>query len=414
MQRFDTIVLGLGALGSAALYHLARSGQKVLGIDRFAPPHPYGSTHGETRITRLAIGEGPEYTPLALRSHELWREAERETGSRLLTSCGGLIISNQAQKSISHGVPDFFENTLAAARRYGITHEVLDSAAIRRRFPQFDVRAGEVGYFEPEAGFLRVEECVRAHLALARRAGATLLLDEEGVDFQGSDDAVEVATSRGTWSAERMLVAAGAWLPKLLGRPYGDLFRVTRQVLHWFEITSEPEMFAPGRCPVFIWELPDRPQGIYGFPSLEGSSIKIATEQGIATVDPDTIDRTVSPREIAAMHAEYVAPYLSRLGRRSLRTAVCMYTEAPGGRFVVDGHPEHERVTVASACSGHGFKHSAALGEALAQRLARGESRIGLAPFSLESLGERAATMSPAQRSAWDAWMTRLEERRAR
>jgi sarcosine oxidase len=391
-MHFDTIVLGLGALGSAALYHLAGSGQKVLGIDRFAPPHPYGSTHGDTRITRLAIGEGPEYTPLALRSHELWRGIERETGMHLLTSCGGLIISNPGQKPVLHGVPDFFETTVAAARQYGIGHEILDAGEIRRRFPQFNVQPHEQGYYEPEAGFLRVEECVRAQLDLARRRGAAVRVDEQVEGFESTAASVTVTTREGTYTAGHLLIAAGAWLPGLIGQPLAGLFRVTRQVLHWFEIRSAPALFSPGRCPVFIWELPDRPQPIYGFPTVGASgavpSIKIATDQTIA-VDPDHVERSVTPEEIAAMYSDYVEPWLPGLGPRSVRTAVCMYTEAPGGRFVIDTHPDHERVTFASACSGHGFKHSAALGEALAERLTMGASRIDLEPFSLARLRER-------------------------
>lgn len=395
MPHFDTIVLGLGALGSAALYHLAASGQRVLGVDRFAPPHPYGSTHGDTRITRLAIGEGVEYTPLALRSHELWRTIEGETGTELLTSCGGLIISNRMQKPVSHGVPDFFDNTLAAARRHGIAHEVLDAAEIRRRFPQFNVQPHELGYYEPEAGFLRVEECVRAQLDLARRCGATIRVDEKVERFASTADSVTIATRRRTYSAGHLLIAAGAWLPRLVGPPLADLFTVTRQVLHWFEIRSAPETFSPGRFPIFLWELPDRTQPIYGFPSVAGAvgpapSIKIATEQSIATVDPDHVQRSVAPHELAEMYSGYVAPYFPGLGPRSPRTAVCMYTGAPGGRFVIDTHPDHERVTFGSACSGHGFKHSAALGEALAQRLTVGRSRIDLEPFSLARLRERS------------------------
>ncbi len=390
MQHFDTIVLGLGAVGSAALYHLAASGQKVLGVDRFAPPHPYGSTHGDTRITRLGIGEGVEYSPLALRSHELWRTIEAETDTDLLTSCGGLIISNREQKPVSHGVPDFFDNTLAAARRHRIGHEVLDAAEIRRRFPQFNVQPHELGYYEPEAGFLRVEECVRAQLELARRHGATVHIDETVEGFQSTAGSVTITSRSGTYSAGQLLIAAGAWLPKLVGPPLADLFRVTRQVLHWFEVQSAPETFSPGPFPIFIWELPDRPQPIYGFPSVSAAgqppSIKIATEQGILATDPDHVQRSVAPEEITEMYSRYVAPYFPGLGPRSLRTAVCMYTEAPGGRFVDDTHPDHARVTFASACSGHGFKHSAALGEALAQRLTVGESRIDLEPFSLERL----------------------------
>src|SRR5271165_2286192 len=161
MQRFETIVVGLGATGSAALCQLARKGKAVLGIDRFAPPHDHGSTHGDTRVTRLAIGEGEQYTPLALRSHELWRELEEETGSRLLTTNGCLIVSSRAKNSITH-VEEFFATTLAAAHRYGIVHEVLNAEQIRRRFPQFKLADDEIGYLERDGGFLRPEACVRA------------------------------------------------------------------------------------------------------------------------------------------------------------------------------------------------------------------------------------------------------------
>lgn len=406
MRRYHTIVVGLGAVGSAAAHHLARAGHAVLGIDRFAPPHPFGSTHGETRITRLAIGEGAEYTPLAIRSHQLWGEIERETGTRLLHSCGGLILSNPGRRSVSRDVPDFFENTLRAAERHGVAHEVLDAAAIRRRFPQFVVRDHERAYHElpsgpvhaRQAGYLMVEDCVRAQLELARRHGATLALGTtvDGFDVL-ADGGVEVAAGGARYQADHLLLSAGAWLPRLLGSPFQDLFRVTRQVLHWFEITSDPARFAPGTFPIFIWELPPEARGseivvkqpVYGFPYVGGRAvpaIKIATEQRV-TADPDDMRRLdVSPAEIAAMHREYVAPYLRDVGPRSQGTAVCMYTEAPGGRFVIDTHPESDRVTFVSACSGHGFKHSPAIGEALAQRIATGASEIDLSPFRVSNL----------------------------
>jgi sarcosine oxidase len=167
-NTFDTIVLGLGAMGSAALYQLARRGNRVLGIDRFSPPHQYGSTHGDTRITRQAIGEGDAYTPLALRSYELWRQLERETAARLLTVTGGLIISSKGVRATSH-VPDFFDNTIASARRFGIRHDILD---VRLRFPEFLVQDDEVGYYEHEAGFLDPEACVDVQLRLAEGLGA--------------------------------------------------------------------------------------------------------------------------------------------------------------------------------------------------------------------------------------------------
>jgi sarcosine oxidase len=255
------------------------------------------------------------------------------------------------------------------------------------------VRDHEEGYFEPAAGFLAAEECVRAQLARARQLGADIRVDEKVIGFEPTVDAVTVHTDKGSHRGDRLLVAAGAWLPKLIGPPFADLLRVTRQVMHWFETPTPAEAFSPGACPVFIWELADRPQGIYGIPAIDGSGgVKVATEFA-HVVDPDRVDRTVTPDEAAAVYADYVAPYLPELGPRTIRSAVCLYTEAPGGRFVIDDHPDHPRVTFASACSGHGFKHSAALGEALAQRLVTGDSVVDLSPFRVAALQRAARTM---------------------
>src|SRR2546421_6369248 len=228
MRRFDTIVLGLGAMGSATLCQLARRGNGVLGIDQFSPPHALGSSHGDTRITRLAIGEGEQYTPLALRSHQLWRELEKETGTELLTTCGGLIISSSAKTSRTH-VEHFFDNTLAAARKFAIAHEVLDAAEIRRRFPRFNVADDEQGYFEPGSGFLRPEACVRAQLMMAERRGAEIHREERVSRFDASANAVTVTTDKNTYMTRTLIVTAGPWLPGLVDPRLAQHFTVYRQ-----------------------------------------------------------------------------------------------------------------------------------------------------------------------------------------
>ena len=254
MERYRAIVLGLGAMGSATVCHLARRGVRALGIDRFSPPHARGSSHGDTRITRLAIGEGTHYTPLARRSHELWRELERETRATLLRAVGGLFISSPTRQAVMH-VPDFFANTVAAAREHGIDHEILDAAAIRRRFPVFQVADDEYGYFEPGAGYLRPEACIAVHLETAERHGATLHRGETVTGFDAAADGVVVVTDRGRYVADRLVVAAGAWLPTLVGRDVARHFRIFRQRLLWLAIDGDPAAFLPERCPVFIWEL---------------------------------------------------------------------------------------------------------------------------------------------------------------
>ncbi|MDQ2963053.1 MAG: N-methyl-L-tryptophan oxidase [Pseudomonadota bacterium] len=390
MRRFETIVLGLGAMGSAALYQLARRGNGVLGLDQFSPPHALGSSHGDTRITRLAIGEGEQYTPLALRSHQLWRELERETGANLLTTCGGLVISSSAKTSRTH-VENFFDNTLAAARKYAIAHEVLDAAEIRRRFARFNVADDEQGYFEPEAGFLRPEACVRAHLVSAERCGAEIHREETVSRFDASGNAVTVTTDKETYVAGTLIVTAGPWLPGLVDRRLARHFTVYRQTLFWFDLDGPVAPYVPERWPIFIWELQGKKQGIYGFPAIDGprGGMKIATEQYDATTTAETVDRTVTDREKRAMYEDYVAPYIAGVSDRCLRAMSCLYTVTPDFGFVIDTHPHSKRVIIVSPCSGHGFKHSPAIGEALADLAIDGATAVDLGVFSLQRFSGR-------------------------
>src|SRR4051812_7788184 len=257
MRAFDVIVVGLGAVGSAAAHHLARRGASVLGIDRFSPPHCRGSSHGETRITRAAVGEGDVYSPLALRSHALWRAMERGNGPQLVVRCGCLTISGP-DSTATHGVGDFLANIRRAATAHRIPHETFaDGTEIRRRFPQFDVADTEEGFLDQDGGYLFPERCIAAQLQLARRYGATLMTNRKVVAWQRAARGVTVRTATGdTFHADRVLIAAGAWLPGLIGSRVSGRLTVTRQVLHWFEIRTNPERFAPDKCPVFIWELP--------------------------------------------------------------------------------------------------------------------------------------------------------------
>ena len=367
MKPYRTIVIGLGAMGSATLHHLARRGHVALGIDRFAPPHASGSSHGDTRITRLAIGEGVHYTPLAMRSHSLWRELERDTGTRLLTSNGGLFISSAARSAVMH-VSDFFANTIKAARDHGIAHEILDASAIRSRFPAFKVADDEYGYFEHEAGFLRPEACIRAHLESAQRHGAEIRPNETVTSFAFSGRGVTVVTDRDRYVAERIVMAAGAWLPTLVGPTLARHFKVFRQQIYWFAIDGDPASFRPESFPIFIWELQGRAQGLYGFPALDGpgGGVKVGTEQFEVGTTADAPPAPASAADSATVHAEFVAPFLRGLAARCVKAVSCLYTVTPDFGFVIDAHPDTDRVLIVSACSGHGFKHSPAIGEAAA------------------------------------------------
>ncbi|KTT33193.1 methyltryptophan oxidase [Pseudomonas oryzihabitans] len=374
-------------MGAASLYQLAKRGVKVAGIDRFAPPHDQGSSHGATRITRQAVGEGAAYVPLALRSHQLWRELEAERGVSLFEQCGVLIMTATATSTSHHGRPDFTRTTLELAQRYGIAHEEWDGPAIRQRFPQFQVADDALGYFEPGGGYLYPEACIQAQLDGARERGAQLFTDTVIDRLEQDANGVILHSAQRSWRARRVVVAAGMWSAELLGAPFDKLLRVCRQTLHWFEVV-EPERF-PAGSPSFILAHGSGDSDLfYGFPPLPGEgSMKVATEQYENNTTPIGIDQSLHPEESSELFSDQVDRWIAGLGPRALRSAVCAYTVTPDFGFIVDEHPAMPGVTVVSACSGHGFKHSAALGEALAQRVTEGRSDLDLSSFSLARFG---------------------------
>lgn len=381
MQTADVIVVGLGAMGSAASWQLASRGASVIGIDQYAPPHPWGSTHGDTRITRLAIGEGREYVPLARRSHELWREIERESGAELLTQPGIVILG--------HPSSTFLAETRAAAREYGIDHRDLSTDELRAGYPMFAVDERTVGYHESEAGYVRPERAVAAQLSLAERDGARLRLGERVQRWTASADGVTVTTDRDTYAAGQLLLCAGAWIGDLAPL-VDDVVAVYRQLLFWFPIRGG---YAALRdMPAFVWDVGGDQEGFvhldgfYGFPALDGpgGGVKVASELYEHTTAPDGRQHPASPAETERMYRGCIAPYLPWLGAEPLRTVSCLYTSTRGSRFLIDRHPEHDAVMVVSACSGHGFKHSPAIGEAVAQWLTGDGPGIELGAFGFD------------------------------
>jgi sarcosine oxidase len=382
----DLLVIGLGAVGSAALYQAAKRKALVIGIDRFAPPHDQGSSHGDTRITRQAIGEGREFVPLVLRSNQIWEELEAATGRNLMTRCGCLVLASPNMPGQHHGSTSFLQDTIDAASEFGIAHEVLSAAEVRQRYPQFRLRGDEIGYFEPGAGFLRPEACIETQLHLARQAGARIVLNETVTEIASADGSVEVRTDRATYSAKHVIVTAGAWIPKLLGDDSAHLFRIYRQMLCWFALARNPERYSSGKFPVFIWITGHQPRDMmYGFPAIDGheNGLKIATEQYEATVDPDAVPREVAASDIAALHREYIAPRFPDLSSECLRSTTCLYTVTSDAKFIVDRFRGYDNVWFASACSGHGFKHSGAIGEALARQAVGLPTLVDLSMFSL-------------------------------
>ncbi|WP_230771894.1 N-methyl-L-tryptophan oxidase [Sphingomonas sp. Leaf4] len=381
-NRFDVAIIGLGAVGSATLLQAAERGLDCVGIDRFVPPHIWGSSHGETRITRRAIGEGLAYVPLALRSHAIWLDLEARTGRTLLTASGCLVLAEGGGPAAD----SFLGRTIAAAERFDIDHEQLDADAIRHRFPHFAPGDADHGCFEPGGGYLHVERCIATNLMLARAAGGLCRFGETAVALDPVTGGVAIELAGGERiTAAQVVVAAGSWAGALLGEPFASLLTPTRQVMHWFPLDPVPALAAAwANGPTFIWSHADRTRDFYGFPSIDGGcTIKTANEQPPVRVTPDTMHRTAGPDEAAAMYAGHVAGRLRGVRADAARSATCLYTQSPDAHFAIGGHPAMDRVLVASPCSGHGFKHSAAIGEAIAQRLAGEADAIDLAGFAL-------------------------------
>lgn len=384
-NKFDTIVLGLGAMGSAAVYQLAKRGSRVLGIDQFSPPHNYGSTHGESRIIRQAIGEGEAYTPLVLRSYELWREIERETGKELLTITGGLILETQQSAATMHARGNFFDQTMGCAEKFHIPHEILEPKDLRKRYPQFAV-TNERGYFEYGAGYLRPELCVEAHLSLAKHLGATLKTNERVLAADPDGSSIAVKTDRSVYQADRLVVAAGPWIAQFLKPAHAQFFKVYRQVMYWFRINSGSESaFSPKTFPIFIWVFEKGGHiGFYGFPALDGKSIKVATEQYASVTSPDKVDRVISAEEKQSMYKDTIHGRLPGVSNQCEAAVSCLYTTTPDSNFVIDFYPGNDRILIASPCSGHGFKHSAAIGEVISELILDGRSKIDISRFSMK------------------------------
>lgn len=358
----DVIVIGLGAMGSACLRALARAGLSVMGIDRYAPPHAHGSSHGETRATRLGVGEGDIYVPLVQRSHTVWRELEAAHGDPLLVQCGFLTIDTSGGAGEVHGMGGFLDRTIGVAQRGGVTYETLNGRAIRDRFPAFTPPDTARGYYEPEGGLVFAERAVSALLTDARQSGATIRTGEAMLSFEATSGGVTVRTDHATYATQTLVITAGPWLPALVPALHQRV-QLFPQQLHWFA-PEQPQVFDPSVCPVYLWLHGSGTEDLfYGFPQVgQSGEIKVATEQSShqdASADPP------APGERTASDALIARHLSSRLAATMLpvRSAGCRYAVTPDGHFIIDRLPDAERVIAVSACSGHGFKHAPAIGE---------------------------------------------------
>lgn len=355
----NVIVLGLGAMGTAAAMHLARSGARVVGIEARSIGHDLGSSHGETRLIRKAYFESAAYVPLLERSYECWRDLERVSGESLLHETGLVMFGP--------GVRSRLDAARATAERHGIPVEVLDGASCHDRFETFPTARDHTALWEPTGGWLAVERCLSAHARAARDLGADLHENEPAISWSASDHGVRVTTERAEYEADRLVITAGPWAPQLLA----DLslpLRVHRVPLLWFP-TSSPAWFD---APCFAFDLP---KGFfYGFPSLDGSTIKIAMHVPGAECSPEDVSRTVTADDARPVES-FVRAHLAHVDPSFVRGKVCLYTMTPDEHFVIDLHPAHSNVSLAAGFSGHGFKFAPVVGECLAELALRGETR---------------------------------------
>lgn len=369
-QSFDVIVLGVGGMGAAACFELARRGRRVLGLEQFKLAHDRGSSHGHTRIIRTAYAEGPAYVPLARRAFERWYELEQHTGRHLLTECPCLNAGPPGSEHVA--------GVRASVRTHNLVAEELTGDEINRRYPAFRLPADYTGIVERTAGFLYVEECVRAHIDAAASLGAEIRAEEPVRGWKVVGDGVEVTTDRSTYRAAKLVVTAGAWATKLLA-DIGVPLRVMRQTLLWFGAGARSALVRRDRFPLFIADVPETP--FYGLPAIDARGVKVARHYGSPELlGPEDVNWEVTDSDVSAMRP-LIDTYLPGLGAFT-RGQVCMYTVTPDRHFVIDVHPAAPHVSVACGFSGHGFKFATVVGEILADLAERGATKHDIGIFS--------------------------------
>jgi sarcosine oxidase len=372
-MAYDVIVLGLGAMGSAAAQHLAERGKRVLGIEQFTAAHDQGSSHGGSRMIRQAYFESPDYIPLVLCAYELWRKIERDTGADLLHITGGLNIGSRDG--------DLVKRTIAAAARHSIPFEVLEGRAISERFPVFHPQPGDAAVYEPNGGYLFPEECIRAQLVLASRAGAELAFEERVLSWSAEADHVEVRTSKGSYGAGHLVITAGPWANAAMQGTFP--LRVTRQVMAWIQPTTGVTPFLPERFPVFLCEDPEGGNPGYGFPAMDGAGggIKAAIHGSDTVCTPETADREIHEADLRRI-IDRLKVRMPALEGEVVRAKTCLYTMTPDEHFVIGRHPVLASCSVACGFSGHGFKFASVVGEILADLAMNGSTAHPIGLFS--------------------------------
>jgi len=373
------IVAGVGAMGSATAYHLARRGKRVLGLERHGIPHSRGSSHGHTRIIRLAYYEDPSYVPLIQRAHELWRELEELSGERLLHTTG----------SIDAGPEDswVFKGSWDSCRLHDLPHEVLTGSELRRRHPGYHLPPEHLALLQPDGGFLKPERCIVSYVQAAQAEGAEVHGHEPILDWEPLEGGVRVHTRHGSYEAERIVFTTGAWMEDMLGAAIAGLATPERQVLAWLQPTS-PGHFQPRNFPVF--NLLVEEGRFYGFPVYGVPGFKFGKYHHLGEKSPaEEVDWQVYDRDETLLR-DFAERYFPAGCGPTMDLQACMFTNTPDGHFIMDLHPEYPQVSLASACSGHGFKFASAIGEVMADLAEKGTTRYDTGFFRLQRLAQKA------------------------
>ena len=375
-RSYDVIVAGVGAMGSSACWHLAQRGLRVLGLERFDLGHTMGSSHGLTRIIRLAYFEGSHYVPIVRRAHALWQEAGAAAGMRLLHVTGSLDLAPEGLGPV--------ESSLQSCLDHGLEHEVLSHSEIARRFPAFRLPEKHLGLWQPDGGFVASEKAIYAHVGLAQAHGAEIRTGEPMLDWAPTaDGGVTVRTERGSYSAGRLVITSGGWIADAVPALQSRVSTV-KQAIGWFS-TQRPELFRADAFPVFILSVEEG--SFYGFPLYEHPGFKLGGPHfGREPMDPREPDRTPSPNQLRLIR-ECLARYIPDAAGDPLTVRGCVYTVSPDEDFIIDAVPGVPQAVFASACSGHGFKFASAIGEILADLGTGKPSAFDLSPFSLARFG---------------------------
>ena len=359
-------------MGSATLFHLARRGVRVLGLERFDLVHEYGSSHGLTRIIRLAYWEHPTYVTLLRRAYELWRELEGLSGERLLHITGSVDAGPEA------GV--IFQGALRSSELHGLAHEVMDGAELHRRYPGYRLPKEIQCLYQPEGGFLLPERCDVAHIEQALVRGAEVRCREPVLEWGAGGGRAWVRTERGRYEAGHLIICAGPWAFKLIPELAG-LAVPERQVLAWLQ-PSRPEFFRPDAFPVFNLEVEEG--RYYGFPSFLIPGFKFGKyNHRREQVDPDAVNRQPEPEDEELLRS-FAGRYFPEGAGATIMLKACLFTNSPDHHFILDRHPDHPEVTLAAGFSGHGYKFCSVIGEVMADLALEGQSRQDTEFFRLK------------------------------